>query len=95
MNIMSVRDDFMNKRTKGGGGFMKDFDCRQPVIEFTGNRKAVIYGCKGVAEYGDDVIRVNTGSIMISFFGKNMELKSLNTTTLEIGGFINDVQFTC
>ncbi|MGN0565876.1 MAG: YabP/YqfC family sporulation protein [Candidatus Limousia pullorum] len=84
----------MNKRNKNGGGFLRDFDCRQPVIEFTGNRNAVIYGCKGVAEYGEDVIRVNTGSLIISFFGKNLELKSLNTTTLEIGGFINDVQFT-
>ena len=76
----------MNKRNKDGGGFLRDFDCRQPVIEFTGNRNAVIYG--------EDVIRVNTGSLIVSFFGKNLELKSLNTTTLEIGGFINDVQFT-
>lgn len=87
----------MNKRNKGegGGGFLRDFDCRQPVIEFTGNRSAVIYGCKGVAEYGEDVIRVNTGSLLISLFGKRLELKSLNTTTLEVCGFISDVQFTC
>ena len=84
----------MNKRNKDGGAVLRDFDCRHPLIEFTGNRNAVIYGCKGVAEYGEDVIRVNTGSLIVSFFGKNLELKSLNTTTLEIGGFINDVQFT-
>ena len=87
----------MNKKNKGtkGGNFFRDLDCRQPVIEFTGNKKAVIYGCKGVAEYGEDVIRVNASGLLVSFFGYKMELKSLNTTTLEIEGFIDDVQFTC
>lgn len=85
----------MNNRIKGKTpGLLKKIECRQPVIEFTGNRNAVIYGCRGVAEYGEEVIRVNSGDLLVSFFGKGLELKSLNTTTLEIEGFIKEVHFT-
>lgn len=85
----------MNKKARGNApGLLKKLECRQPVIEFTGNKSAVIYGCRGVAEYGEEVIRVNSGELMVSFFGKRLELKSLNTTTLEIEGFIREVHFT-
>lgn len=85
----------MNKKIKGTApGIMRKIDFRQPIIEFTGNTSAIVYGCRGVAEYGEEVIRVNSGDIMVSFFGKSLELKSLNTTTLEIEGFIKEVHFT-
>jgi sporulation protein YqfC len=34
-------------------------------IELSGNREAIIEGCQGVVEYGDNLISLNTGKLTV------------------------------
>ena len=41
-----------------------------PHIEMQGNREIIIDGCRGILEYDEDRIKLNAGSLVISFQGK-------------------------
>lgn len=38
-------------------------------IEMTGNRRAVVESCRGILEYEEGVIRLNTGSGIVRLWG--------------------------
>lgn len=62
-------------------------------IELKGNREAIIEGCKNIAQYDENMIRVNMNKMSISFFGRNLEIKCLNYDSLVINGFITSIEF--
>ena len=62
-------------------------------IELKGNREAIIEGCKNIAQYDENMIRVNMNKMSISFFGRNLEIKCLNYDSLVIKGFITSIEF--
>ena len=63
-------------------------------IELSGNREAVLEGSRGVLEYSGETIRVNTAGMMISFFGRDLDLKCISESALVIGGFFTRIEFT-
>ncbi len=62
-------------------------------IVLSSNREATIEGCRGVLEYGDDRIRLSTGSSVIRFTGSELEIKSLSPGHAAIKGFIVSIEF--
>lgn len=64
-----------------------------PFIELRGNREALIEGCKGILEYDTQVIRVNTGSMVVSFCGRGLNIKCLTVSSLIVEGYITSVEF--
>lgn len=65
-----------------------------PCIELNGNREAVIEGSKGVLEYADDCVRVNTAAMVISLRGRGLNLRCISDSALIIDGFITGIEFT-
>ena len=63
-------------------------------IELSSNREAVLEGSKGVLEYSPEVIRVNTAGMVVTFSGRELDLRCISDSALIIGGFITRVDFT-
>lgn len=62
-------------------------------LEFSGNREVVIEGCKGVLEYDENIICVDTGKMKIRFMGRGLELRNFTDHSAIIDGFISSVEF--
>lgn len=63
-------------------------------IELAGNQEAVVDGCKGVLEYDDSCIRLNTGSLVLRFTGQSLSIQSMQLNQAIITGTIAGIEFT-
>lgn len=62
-------------------------------IEMKSNREVVIEGCKSIEEYDENVIVIKVKKMVISFFGRDLEIKCLTPDSLVIEGFVTSVEF--
>lgn len=62
-------------------------------IELCGNREAIIDGCKGILEYSEERISLNTGRLTVIFRGSGMSIISMQNGQTVIKGLISDVSF--
>ena len=62
-------------------------------VELTGNRRAVVEGCKGILEYEDGIIRLNTTSGIVRFMGRDLTMNCLTEDSAVVTGFILSVEF--
>ena len=63
-------------------------------ITLISNREAIIDGCRGILEYSDAVVRVNTGETVVRFTGRSLSIKSLSDDQAVIEGFILSMDFS-
>lgn len=73
----------MEKRGTGGA-----------LISLTGNRSAVVDGCDGIVDYGDEKVIVKTGRLTVRFEGRSLRLKRLTENSAVIEGTISRVEYT-
>ncbi len=64
-----------------------------PHIEAEGNREISVDGCRGILEYGQDRIKLNAGSLIIAFYGDNLEIKVYSDIQTVIAGSIASIEF--
>jgi len=64
-----------------------------PHFEMEGNQEIRIEGCRGVLEYDNQIIRINTNTMVVSFKGRGLNLKCLSPTSLVIEGCILHIEF--
>ncbi|MBQ7505573.1 MAG: YabP/YqfC family sporulation protein [Ruminococcus sp.] len=64
-----------------------------PIIEFTGDRSVLVEGSTGVLKYESEVVRINTRSMIIAFFGRGLTLKCISPTAVIIDGYITKTEF--
>lgn len=62
-------------------------------IEMTGNRRAVVEGCCGIVEVEEGIIRLNTGSGILRFVGRDLGLSCMTEDSAVVTGFILSVEF--
>ncbi len=62
-------------------------------MEMKSNREVIIEGCKSIEEYDENMVKVKVKKMVISFFGRNLEIKCLTPDSLVIEGFITSVEF--
>lgn len=65
-----------------------------PQLELSGNREAVVEGCKGILQYEESVIRLCTGRFVIRFTGTDLVIRSMQSGLVQICGTILSVDFT-
>lgn len=65
----------------------------EPKIEMLGNREIIVDGCKGVVEYGENLIKLNTGEYALSVLGDELIIKSFDGSVAFIGGKIAEITF--
>lgn len=64
-----------------------------PLISLTGKEELSIENYKGIMEYGEETIRVNTAAGTIKIQGKELLLKQLTAECIVITGVILRVEF--
>ncbi|MBR2109565.1 MAG: YabP/YqfC family sporulation protein [Ruminococcus sp.] len=64
-----------------------------PIIEFTGDRSVLVEGSTGVLKYDSEIVRINTRSMIIAFFGRGLTLKCISPTAVIIDGYITKTEF--
>lgn len=62
-------------------------------VELTGNRELFIENYKGIIEYTDTLIRINTNPAPLKIEGKNLEIKTITQEMLYITGYFKDIGF--
>lgn len=62
-------------------------------IEISGNREAIIEGCQGVLEYGDNLIALNTGKLTVRICGCGLTIVSMQNGQAIIKGTITGVDY--
>lgn len=65
----------------------------EPKLETLGNREIIVEGCKGIAEYSESIIKLNTGKLIIGFKGVEMLIQSFDNGVAVIKGIIAEITF--
>ena len=65
----------------------------EPKIEMSGNREIVIDGCKGVVEYGENLIKLTLGERVLTLYGSELVIASFDSGIAVINGQIGDISF--
>ncbi|MDI9475478.1 MAG: sporulation protein YqfC [Natronincolaceae bacterium] len=71
----------------------KDIILDLPKIIMIGNLQIYVENHKGILEYTDNRIRINTKSGILCIMGKNLMLKNIVIEEIIIVGEINQVEF--
>ena len=66
-----------------------------PKLVFAGNTHLSIENYKGIIEYTDHVIRINTSTHMLKITGENLEIKTIMAEEIMVGGNITAIEFVC
>ncbi len=62
-------------------------------VEINGNREAIIDGCCGVLEYGDNIIALNTGRLTVRICGCELSIISMQNGQAIIKGIITGIDY--
>ncbi len=62
-------------------------------IELNSNREAVVDGCKGIIDYGEESVRLNIGNGSVTFSGRGLMLKNLTDKEAILVGHIQRIDF--
>lgn len=62
-------------------------------IELLSNREATVDGCRGILDYSDEAVRLNVGNGSVTFFGRDLMIKTLSDREAVLAGHIQRVEF--
>jgi sporulation protein YqfC len=62
-------------------------------IELSGNRQAIIDGCKGVVEYDGKAVKLSLGKFAVCFTGRDLTIRMLAMEQAVICGMIASIDF--
>lgn len=62
-------------------------------LSMTGNRELFIENYRGIAEYGEDVILLQTKGDILKITGKNLTIEYYTNEDMKISGIIANIQF--
>ncbi len=70
-----------------------ELSCFKPVLEFTGDEHVLVEGSTGVVRYENELIKLNTRSMAICFYGRGLRLTCISPTAVIIEGCITKTEF--
>ncbi len=62
-----------------------------PNIEMLGNRQLFLSNHRGISSYSSEEIAVNCGALYLRIFGRGLDLISMTSDELRIGGIITSI----
>jgi sporulation protein YqfC len=71
----------------------KEIVLNMPKLVMLGNGDVIIENYKGIVEYGEGVVRVNTTSGIIKLIGTDMFIKEITSENIMIYGNILSLEF--
>ena len=64
-----------------------------PQLIFKGDREVYIENCRGVAEYSNELVRVNANNLTVNIIGSNLNIKNIADTQITVYGKIKALEF--
>ena len=71
----------------------KEITLNLPLVTIIGNDELNIENYKGIIEYTDDIIRINTTCGVIKIIGRKLEIKQITAESMKISGVINNFEY--
>lgn len=71
----------------------KEIVLNLPLISVIGNEEINIENYKGIIEYNEERIRINTSSGIIRIEGKSLHLKRITAESMTINGIITKLEY--
>lgn len=71
----------------------KDVILELPKLIFTGNRELYVENYRGIIEYSDSVIRLNTNEYILKITGSRLGIKSIAEEEITLNGDIKSLEF--
>lgn len=87
----------MSRRKRNGGAkeqrIISEELLPQLKLEMLNNNELIIDGCKGILDYGEDFIKLNTGQVVTMIKGTELLIESFDREMAIIKGVICDISF--
>ncbi len=62
-------------------------------MNICGNREVIFEGSRGIVEYNENSIKINTGKYIVAFSGRGLHIRCMNEFSLVIAGFITSIEY--
>lgn len=71
----------------------EDLGADVPRIEILGDKRVLVENHKGILEYGDTLMRINCGRMIVKIVGEALELRALSLSELAVTGKILSLEY--
>ena len=62
-------------------------------MNICGNKEVIFEGSRGIVEYNENSIKINTGKYIVAFSGRGLHIRCMNEYSLIIAGFITSIEY--
>lgn len=80
------------QKRRQGNFLTEDLNMLVPRIEIWGDRRVTIENHEGILEYGQEVMRIRCGRMVVKISGEDLELLNATLTDLSVTGRIISVE---
>ncbi len=80
------------KRTPAQGNILMD-KISGVYMNICGNKEVIFEGSRGIVEYNENSIKINTGKYIVAFSGRGLHIRCMNEFSLVIAGFITSIEY--
>lgn len=80
------------QKRRQGNFLAEDLNMLVPRIEIWGDRRVSIENHEGILEYGQEVMRIKCGRMVVKISGEDLELLNATLTDLSVTGRIISVE---
>ncbi|MCR1933848.1 sporulation protein YqfC [Clostridium tepidum] len=71
----------------------RDIILNQPKIIVTGNDEITIENHRGVVVFEEKIVKINSGSGLISIYGENFKILFMGGRTITLGGKFKSIEY--
>lgn len=89
----SVHDTTIHEKLVNGLELPKDLMLGAAILTVTGRKEALIENYKGILEYEDSFIRIQTKNCRIFISGSHLAIDYYTNEEMKISGFIESIQY--
>lgn len=68
-------------------------DLNESLIELYSNNRIIIFDCKSVVDYSDEIIVLDLGSVKLKIYGENLTIDSFVFNQTDVKGKISGLEF--
>lgn len=72
----------------------KDILLNMPKMAIFGNKEITVENYKGILEYTENKVRLNTASYVLVINGENLSIKNIATEIITVYGKFSNIEFT-
>ncbi len=82
-----------NRRLRALQTFGQEAELLAPRVELCANKQAVIEGCGGILSYGETLVRLSCGPLVLELAGESLCLNHLSDSRVCVSGRLTALRF--